>query len=621
MNIKHFLSAAAALTMLAACSDYDPGESANAIDLTDAEIETIEEYNANFIARYGTPAEGHTWGFGAKGSEDEMGTRAVQVDRPNWTILVDEEGKVRVKGTVGTDHELEGDNGSYHIYTYGEKAGYTVPGFPSAVDGIYYFEKDSQQQAWTQHQIEDWEDEQQALNDYEKEHGRAAGLQPVGDVTDEEIQYVSWYFRNTYRPQSVTPPFTEFFMQNISKDLDRVITYDDNDVPVSAHGEHINNGKIPKMDSNSPTGNIVKNDQGDILYDNSSYSMDHLIVYTTEAAPEHLNNFNAGNTNPIKEGPAITDPYQKPVPVYPNRELKYWETNGGYTTSFSYQCPSDVDSKTYTDYVLVHLEFDIPQGDGSSHHYDGYYLAFDYEMHKQNTDGTWSNIFPDGFYSNWIVKLSPGNPQWSDHQWYRIMCEDLGSTDDFDFNDLVYDVYFTGTNDQYIAHIKVQAAGGTLPIYVGTHTEKSDHEAHQILQGGNARKLNDKLYQPVNVAAGVTADPVEITFEMKDSQGNWLTGDAGTDPDNIPILVTSLDNSRKIASGKNTFVLKTAGTSPTPQKICIPGNTVRWMKERQQIETSYTNFDKWVTSDEDSDYDFGKSQDWTTHGVNTGNLY
>jgi hypothetical protein len=203
------------------------------------------------------------------------------------------------------------------------------------------------------------------------------------------------------------------------------------------------------------------------------------------------------------------------------------------------------------------------------------------------------------------------------------MCEDLGSTDDYDFNDLVYDVYFTGTNGHYTAHIKVQAAGGTLPIYVGTYREDSDHEAHQILQGGNARKLNDKLYQPVNVAAGVTANPVEITFEMKDSQDNWLTGDAGTDPDNIPILVTSLDNSRKTASGKNTFVLKTAETNPTPQKICIPGNTVRWMKERQQIETSYTNFDKWVTGGEvpSNSYGFGKSQDWTTHGVNTGNLY
>ena len=40
MNIKHYLSAAAALAMFAACSDYDPGMSENAVDLTDAEIES-----------------------------------------------------------------------------------------------------------------------------------------------------------------------------------------------------------------------------------------------------------------------------------------------------------------------------------------------------------------------------------------------------------------------------------------------------------------------------------------------------------------------------------------------------------------------------------------------------
>ena len=129
------------------------------------------------------------------------------------------------------------------------------------------------------------------------------------------------------------------------------------------------------------------------------------------------------------------------------------------------------------------------------------------------------------------------------------------------------------------------------------------------------------------MAAAVTADPVEITFEMKDSQGNWLTGDAGTDPDNIPILVTSSDNIRQTAANKNTFVLPIARKSVTPQKICIDGNLVdatkvRWMKERKQIESSYKNFDKWVTEGVDSEYGFGKSKDWTKYNIeNTTNQY
>ena len=255
-----------------------------------------------------------------------------------------------------------------------------------------------------------------------------------------------------------------------------------------------------------------------------------------------------------------------------------------------------------------------------------YYVGFDFESIGEYD----KNIPRDHIYNDWIVKIIPGegtieNPG---HKWHRIMCEDLGSTDDYDFNDLVYDVYFTGTNDQYTAHIKVLASGGTLPIYVGTHTGDPKREAHQLLQDGNAQKLNGgKLYQPVNVSAGVTADPVEFEFEMKDASGNWLKGAAGTDPDYIPILVTSTDPSR-LASGKNTFVLPTVKADPVPQKICIDGNLidatkVRWMKERKQIESTYTLFDKWVGAGDkgNSDYHFGKPSDWTSHGLaNLGNL-
>lgn len=604
MNIKHYLSAVAALGLLAACSEYDPGMSDQAIDLTDAEIETIEEYRANFIARYGEPAEGHTWGFGAKGSEDEMGTRAVQVNRPMWTIVVYEDGEVKLKSTVGTYRKDDYDD--YYNYSYIEKAGYKVPGFPSPIDDLYHFEKDGQTYAWTQQQVDAFEVQQTGVNEYNL--SQSANLAPTGDVTDEEIQYVSWWFRTHPNPQSVTPPFKEFFIQDISQDHDRV---------------------------SYPSG----------AQKNTAYTnMDYFSVKTSDGYWEHISNLNQQKANPISNTvpnavlDGDTTALKTLTQSYPERTLKYWSSEGpyergvgdvinrdgtAYTTSFSYH--NSDDNTDYENYVLVHLKF---VGPISGKLYDGYYLAFDYEFHKKegvNNPGELTEIQPDGYYSNWIVKLAPGNPQWSDHKWYRIMCEDLGSTDDYDFNDLVYDVYFTGTGtdaDPYVAHIVVQASGGTLPIYVATHEEDEDFEAHKILQGGNAKKMTDKLYQPVNVSAGVTTNPSnEILFVMKDKNNNLLTGDAGTDPDNIPILVTSLDNSRQTAAGKNTFILLTAEKNPTPQKICIPGNKVRWMKERKQIETSYTNFDKWVTGGTGSAYDFGGTQDWTVTGVNPGNLY
>lgn len=58
----------------------------------------------------------------------------------------------------------------------------------------------------------------------------------------------------------------------------------------------------------------------------------------------------------------------------------------------------------------------------------------------------------------WILKLSPA--QYPGVQ--RVIAEDLGTTGDFDFNDVVFDV--SSGNNRTI--ITVRAAGGMLPLYV-----------------------------------------------------------------------------------------------------------------------------------------------------------
>ncbi len=601
MNIKHFLSAAAALTMLAACSDYDPGESGNAIDLTDAEIKTIEEYTANFVNRYGGMDPNHTWGFGVKGSEDEMGTRAVQVDRNNWTVRVYQDGEMTVLGTIGTYKQNQWNPNVYN-YDYEDKIGWTIPGFPSVVDGYYYYEKDGARYQKTEEEINTWSANQGSLNEGSYQ---IAQLEPIGDVTDEEIQYVSWWFRTHPRPQSVVPPFTEFFMQDVSQDNDR---------------------------NSYPDGTWKNPDY---------YNMDYFSVKTSDNYWEHINNFNEGKANPISEdAPADANALHNDTQEFANRTMKYWSSAGpyergvedvinrdgsAYTTSFSYH--NSDDSKDYKNYVLVHLSFDGPR---TGLHYDGYYLAFDYEMHKDPgtvNDGEITDIPCDGYYSNWIVKLSPGNPQWKDVTWHRVMCEDLGSTDDYDFNDLVFDVYYTGTGtdaDPYIAHIRIQASGGTLPIHIGYDEDR--YETHCLLQGDDVEyNASTKLYSPINVGFSsvrgpVTADPVDITLNMTELAKDKSKA---TDPDYIPIYVNKFTSDER-----KRFVLPiTSRTDAAPQKICIDGekqpnaNKVRWMKERQQIEDTYTNFSKWVNV-ETSPYDYGKENDWTQTGLqNEGNLY
>ena len=137
MNIKHFLSAAAALTMLAACSEYDPGESGNVVDLTDDEIKTIQEYTANFVERYGEMDLNHTWGFGELAETEEIGTRAVNVNRNQWDYAVKENNQIT----------------GYETFTNSEGQHLIVPGFPSKVDGLYYIEESNQVNTYTEQQL------------------------------------------------------------------------------------------------------------------------------------------------------------------------------------------------------------------------------------------------------------------------------------------------------------------------------------------------------------------------------------------------------------------------------------------------------------------------------------
>ncbi len=580
MNIKHYLSAMAALAMLAACSDYDPGMSENAVDLTDAEIETINEYTANFVQRYGEIDPNHTWGFGVKGSEDEMGTRIVHSDNNSnqW-------GK-----------EQGGDEFAYIT---------DIPGYPHVTDNSEYSGK------------------------YEVKNGNTYSLKPeseltsndipVGDVTEEEILYVSEWFRSHKLTDGGTCPYTDFFVQDISADVD-ILQY-----PTWNDGATYTSVEALANRTNMDARTSYPYDKTNNTYITSAtFKLDRLCItdQRTNVIPnpdnnndeiwDHTLNFNNGSTN--------------------NKPLDADAPNSGRTLTHvrstnnpvDFACNSSDDATYYKNWTMQHLTFVGPSGK----QYDGYYLGFDYECHKL-TDNVHKER--DYHYNNWIVKISPSNPNVSDHNWHRVMCEDLGSTDDYDFNDLVFDVYYTGTGtneDPYIAHIRIQASGGTLPIHIGYN--ENAYETHRLLQGEQVEyNSSTDLYTPINVGFSsvrgeVKANPVDIELNMTALiAGKNLDPEEATNPDRIPIYVNKFTSDER-----KTFVLpETNRTDAAPQKICIDGNKqsnanqVRWMRERQQIEDTYTYFKYWVNT-ENSEYDYGKANDWTLHGLmNTSKLY
>ena len=543
MNVRTMAAAVVASFCFAACSEYDPGEGFE-LDYTDEEMSVLNSFTQNFTKRYGQMDPNHDWGFGELEAETaELQTRTVYTNRNEWTTSVKEDGAI-VEYTTTSPRQ---DTWNPDALVWDTEAGnLDVPGFPSDVDGKYYTE-------------EGVFDNQDAL----KATGRDR-FTPIGDVTEEEILYVSNWFRSNPNPGSVDVELTDFFIQDISQDKDRV-SYPDglydlaktNQVPVYQNGEIVS-------------------------YSNVSYGMDYFQVYTSSAEPEHINNLNQSKANLISE----TNPNSTELNLS-NRTLKWWNTNGGETTSFSYN--NSDDHQTYNRYVLVYLEFDGPQ---TGNHYAGYYLAFDYECHKEDVitmtvDGVdtevvkTTTIEPDGYYSNWILKLSPGQniptpPTANKTETKRVMCEDLGNTYDFDFNDLVFDIYYTyeeneGVKSNITAKVTVQAAGGTLPIYIGQVDDA--HEAHKIL---GASSTNVAL----NVG-GESRNASTISIPCTD-----------TNPNNLNIYVGSAGN----AATERVTLLPKSGESASiaPQKICVPVAT-KWLKENQQIEYGYPEFDQWVS--------------------------
>ena len=583
MSIKHYLSAAAALVLMAACSEYDPGMSGEVVNYTDDELATIQEYAKNFKEHFGGIDPNHTWGFGEKGSEDEMSTRTINVNRNDWVLRTENPWYLDDGITVKKD-ENGNDMRKIEWITnpaeFGQNAAdIVIPGFPSIVDGKYHTE----------------EGVFNSIDDIEAAELRS--IHPIGDVCKEEILQVSQWFRTHRNPTSIEFDYSAIFFQEISQDVDRVVSGSTKSEIEANYDEAAWDAAYDESDGNNQGGT-------------AQYNMDYLMVKGATSEWEHINNYNNYSSDFDENGKYISNHISEANPnsteqELSNRKIKYWTTNGGKAVDFGYHGSYDDNNWTTYNWVVCKVPYTVVV-DGVAKTFEGTYLAFDYEMDKTGIGG--GKVNRDGFYSNWIIKLAPGveipNP---DHDWYRIMCEDLGNTYDYDFNDLVYDVYYTGEASPYTAHIKVQAAGGTYPIFIGQHD--ADHEAHGLL--GYADKYNAEtgLYQPVNVGTGCdngTAE--EFTLSVNT-----------TNPDDILIYVEKPGT--KNAREKNDFSLpKVHEASDAPQKICIPGNKTRWTLENRNIEWAYPNFTNWVLLQTDI-YNFGKSSDWTKTGVQTNHLF
>ena len=148
----------------------------------------------------------------------------------------------------------------------------------------------------------------------------------------------------------------------------------------------------------------------------------------------------------------------------------------------------------------------------------------------------------------------------------RIICEDLGASDDFDFNDVVFDALIKDGK----TYIKVLAAGGTLPLTV------AGKEVHEIFNVGTKTMVNTQKDQH---------------YATKTDKQEFVIDQAYASYKDIPVKV-GVDSDANPMTEEGMIELK-ANRGAAPQKIAV-GTNFEWCDERFQIEKKYDTFTEYV---------------------------
>ena len=367
-------------------------------------------------------------------------------------------------------------------------------------------------------------------------------------LTDAQKDVVRKWFQTHKNPQGLEVNWSDFFVEQVYKG-----------------GTNTEGSQSPETyeilkDGVPQTGSKVT----------GSNQMDWLAC-GSDATPssEHINNFNNGNGD-------IMYMYD------------YNTTCFGFHDSYG---DNHFENTYYYDsYVLIPGDIIDPIVAGM------YFVGFDYKTAKY--DNGEIRVNPDGYYSDWIVRVVPGLN--APGKAKRVMVEDIIDSDlksvqtsDWDFNDAVFDVRFekswvNGTPEnnyqdghhQKYAIITLHAAGGTKYLTIGGEGDKGV-EVHKA--------LGVETGTMVNTGNGATCPVAIFRIPVADNVDN---------ANDIPVYVGAQE--------------LTAQQGEATQKLCVPTD-VKWMKERVQFINSYDQFKDYVNSN--------TPDNWYKSVQNLGNLY
>lgn len=150
-----------------------------------------------------------------------------------------------------------------------------------------------------------------------------------------------------------------------------------------------------------------------------------------------------------------------------------------------------------------------------------------------------------------------------------IACEDLGNTDDIDFNDVVFSVSHTA--GETTAKVTPLAAGGVLPSNI-YHSGNNLGEIHYLING--AQPNANGQYPMLNTSS-------------KGTPGSAITINVPAD-----YSVTNHGFTVKVKDQNESIVLESAEVGTAPQMLVLPGEWA-WPTERTPIGTAFPMFVDW----------------------------
>ena len=337
-------------------------------------------------------------------------------------------------------------------------------------------------------------------------------------ITDHDIEVVSQWFKEHKNPVSTPVNLTDFFVLQVYNENEQTYTGTDN------------NGATHTV---TPAGH-----------------MDYICVEEngTEA---HIYNLNS-NTPAFKA--------ENNTGSFPTTGIQYMQNSSTAKWGFK---DSYGENTVKWDFVICAIEVDGKVG---------YYVGYDYSSNKSDEGLA---LGKDGYYNDRILKVVPAVHTTQK----RIIAEDLGSSNgsDFDYNDVVFDAFVyrtwngvTGRNE-IRATITLLAAGGTLPIYIGSNDDRFEvHEAFGVSTSTMINTIAGKKneYTPVKKDIFLAVDNYDNKYNVNE----------------IPVEV-------QYGKGDSAFLHALKGVAP--EKICVVP-TFEWCDEYQNISTKYPLFKDYV---------------------------